>query len=341
MHPRSLMFALALVASPFAFPAPGLASTSSTALFDSEVAAGLPRSFYLPGDDLPGDGTARKLDVLERLDVELEAPDGGSGTMFLAEVDGQPATIVRMGDALDIAFDEKTEQTPSRQRTKRSTDWPVDYAGASDLFFPPSDDAEPTERQPDRAQENELRVWIFLHDDAGEDNHAKVLNWYAAGWIREMTTEVKPGLPVRVTLKARIQGVTDFDYHASDSRADRLADFRQVADDYVQAQGGTAGRFTKHVLLVGEPASNWAGRSFDTVLGVAQVNGHSAFVSNHGHRHNFAHEVGHMIGATHEDAAVYLLHVSNMGNNLVGKFSNQQYTGANRQNIRNFFNARL
>lgn len=324
----SMAFALSAAAA-----APAFASTVPATVFDAEVAAGIPIRF-----DLPNDGAMQQVNVLEQLDVELEGPDGSVGRMFLAEVDGRPATIVRMGDQLNIAFDDEAGTAHSARRTRRSTEWPIDYAGARDLLFPSEEYPEPGRREATSTEGKALHVWIFLHDAAGENDHARFLNWYTAGWLREMKGKVRPDVPVRVSLKSRIPGVTDFDYQANQPVSDRLHDFRQVADQYLETNGVTPDSLTKHVLFVGEPGRHWntESREGGAVLGAALNRGNAAFASNHGHRHIFAHEVGHMIGGTHEGAAVYVLHVSNMADSLFGKISNQQYTDTNRQNIRQF-----
>jgi hypothetical protein len=180
-------------------------------------------------------------------------------------------------------------------------------------------------------QPDGLRVWLFVHDQAGETDSAKVLDWYAAPWVKDMAETVSPGLPVRVSLRSHVPGLTDIDYHAG-SDAERIMEVANAGERHALSEGQPIGGLNLFVLLVGDVPGNWP----TGTRGTSNPLRGTAIISNHGHRHIFAHEVGHLLGATHEAAESRPFCVTNMGGMTLGLLSCLYYTKANDENIRRY-----
>ncbi|SEW17240.1 hypothetical protein [Luteibacter sp. 329MFSha] len=320
MRLRHLPLALALAAGCLA-TGPAANASSSAAAFDAALAAG-----HAPAFALEYDGVMHQIAGLDRLEVELEGPDGQPGAIYAAQVDGRPATIVRLGDRLDIAYDD--EKASAAGRAKRSGEWIPDYAGLDDLAG--MGDENPPDPEADQPGGDGLNVWIFLHDNANEPDHARFVNWYTAWWLKEMKNDVIPGKPVRVFLKTRVPGLTDLDYHAG-TQVERLHDVHLRGFEYVDGVGGHPGPLTRYMLFVDKPAGNWGSNA----VGVALDRGKSAMASRTGPRHIVAHELGHTIGGVHEHAQTFPC-ASSMAGYVLATISCRWYTSANQRNIREF-----
>jgi hypothetical protein len=334
---KTLMFTIAIgsALATWTVPAPAHSPPIAEA-FDRQIAGGLPHDVLL---SRPG-AAPQRVSVLERLDTTLDLPDGAQGTLYLAEVDGRPASVIRAGDRVDVVVDDETPTSAPRMArfSSGAGAWPG--LEGSDLLLLPGDGESEALTElyggSDAPAEKTLHVWIFLHDRSGEHDYAKFLNWYAAWWIKDMETNVRPGLPIRVSLRARVPGLTDMNYHDGPAKS-RISDIAVAGARYVKEQGGHVDRLTRFVLFVNEPPRNLP----SGVLGSAFEPYRAAIASNRGHRHIFAHEVGHLIGATHEAAENRFFCVTNMADNIIGKAACREYTKANQQNIRDYLRARL
>ncbi|QWT20373.1 hypothetical protein KPL74_21850 [Bacillus sp. NP157] len=176
-----------------------------------------------------------------------------------------------------------------------------------------------------------LHVWIFVHDSAGETDAAKFMNWYVDWWIKDMETTVAPGVPITVSLRAHVPGLTDIDYQRG-KEDDRLREFRNAGGAYARAEGGRADAMNKFVLFVGAPLANWPSGTYGTAAPTLDT----AIASNHGHRFVFAHEVGHLLGATHEASEQRAFCTTNMGRMEFAKLGCYVYTKANDRKIRDY-----
>lgn len=305
----------------------GVAGTRSEQ-FDASVARGLPQVVDLP----LADGQMQRVTVLERLHADIELPDGARAVVYAVQVDGHPATAIRTGDAVDIMLDDTEDEAPTvARRAKRSLyDW-----GLFDRVYPaPAGDAPRLNDDPVDADQP-LRVWVFIHDQSGETNPTRFLNWYISWWIKDIENHVAPGVPVRLILRSRVPGITDLDYHAM-SAEDGIAELGERGSEYAQAQGVHPGILDKYLLAVGRRGDRWDGGP----LGVAVPWTSAAMFSNAGHRHIFAHEVGHLLGATHEDAESKLFCDTNMKGNILARISCRDYSEANDSRIRHYIQSR-
>ncbi|WP_413624113.1 hypothetical protein [Luteibacter sp. Lutesp34] len=293
--------------------------------FDAHAGAPLPIRFDLPA---PAGGHNVVL-LLEKLHSEVEL-DGETARIFLAEIDGRPGTIVRTGDSLDIALDDDVDAG------RPPFPGEADGEQANDLLsVPPQEQLARRARGDETDAPDELHVWMFLHDAAGESSRGAFLNRYVSWWVRDMEQAVRVGVPVRVTLRSAVPGITDMDYHAGSS-IERLRELRDRGRAYVRAQGGKITSLTKFMLFVGKPPANLEGGT----VGAAIEPFGAAVASSEGHRHVVAHELGHLLGATHEDAENRFFCITNMKDSLWGAIPCRYYSGTNDGNIRRYVRAR-
>ncbi|WP_448100490.1 hypothetical protein [Luteibacter jiangsuensis] len=324
---RALAAALGLAC--LATPAFAQAPDARMTAFDTYAKAPLPTRFDLPA---PGGGHNVVL-LLEKLRTDVEL-DGETASIFLAEIDGRPGTIVRTADSLDIALDDDDEDGDGAGRPPLPGY--TDGEQANDLLpAPPEERLARRSGGEETGAPEELHVWIFLHDTAGESNRGAFLNRYVSWWIRDMEQAVRVGVPVRVTLRSAVPGITDMDYHAG-SAIDRLRDLRARGKAYAQAQGGKVTSLTKFMLFVAKPPANLEGGT----VGAAIEPFGAGLASSQGHRHVVAHELGHLLGATHEDAENRFFCITNMKDSLWGAIPCRYYSGTNDENIRRYIRAR-
>jgi len=328
MRLRTLAFALGMTACALATPT--LARSPDAAAFDAAASANPGRAF-----DMTYEGRSRRIDGLRAIDMEVEGPDGSPARMFRALVDGQAATIVRIGDRVNIALEAETAPPPAlasaSARTSRSSEWSIDYGFANDLVL-----EEETPVPPPRGTTGPLRtldIWVFLHENAGENDPARFVNWYVATWDAEMRESIAPDLRIRMFFKDKVDGITNMDYHSGD-RVKRLQELSSLGQDYAESRGMGDSPGARYLLVVGDRGENWGHEFLAPVYGLALQKGHAAMVSNTGPRHVLAHEIGHMFGATHEDASSFPC-ASNMAG-YVPLPSCLNYTDKNRENIRKY-----
>ena len=265
-------------------------------VFDAHAAGPLPARFVLP---VPNGGEHSVL-LIRRFRSDIRV-NGEPAAMFRAEIDGRPGSIVRQGGILDITLDEEVPAAPAGTG-------PIDYELSPGETLP----AVPLVRSlgrkaPGADPDTGITVWLFLHRDAQEYDRAKVLSWYANWWLDDMETTVTPDVPVRIWVVESAHGITDMDYHAGTIHQ-RMGDLSVRGREFAAASGETTTPLHKYVLLVGKPAGNWP----KGAIGVAiQAHG-AAMISNEGPRLVLAHELGHLLGARHENAESRFLCDTNM-----------------------------
>ncbi|HVI55014.1 MAG TPA: hypothetical protein VM621_08180 [Luteibacter sp.] len=315
--------------------AAALAQSASAALFDGHVAAGLPQAFSLPRpeDDERGPGVDQVV-VEEKLETDVVYPDGSHAVTYTGTANGLEATFTRIGDALAIdAFEEKPAADMTALAGLTAAPEPDDVVAPpwADTFAAPHVTGNTT------STPSELQFWIFLHNQSGESNYAKFHNWYIGWWVRDMERTVKPGIPVKVFIKDRIAGVTDFDYDQG-TNAEALIRFRTVSNDYLTSVGAVPSSLTKTMLFVDRRPQNWGG---DGVYGVALPRDTVAIASGTGPRHIIAHEFGHTLDARHEHGELRFPCVTNMRGYEVPYYSCRIYSGHNDTLIRNYVRREL
>ncbi len=143
-----------------------------------------------------------------------------------------------------------------------------------------------------RAEQPRLPIvlTLFLHDQLTEEEVANLGPDYLSWFIKDLVTIT--GRQVEVVLVRNKAGYTDFDYRLGD--ADKsLYEWDQRIIDYVINNRLPRGKRHKYLLIT---------RNNLTLLteGIAGLGKRSAIASLTAYR-TIAHEVGHLLGATHAD----------------------------------------
>jgi len=305
------------------------ASADDLASFDAQIARGLPTRVCLP---TPESGQ-RCATVTQRLYSQIDTPQSGSARLFEATVNGRPALIVRTDTGLNLVGADENEPvmtladaTDALPAPGEALPAPVALTNATAYTVVESD--------ADAAPEDAIHIWIFLHDTAGENDHAKFLNRYVDWWIKDMEKTIKPGMPVRVSVRDHVPGITDLNYDEGRD-FERALDVAQRGAKFARSEGAAITRLTKFVLFVDRPPTNWPSNR----LGVAVEKFGASIISNRGHRHVFAHEMGHLFGATHEAAEDRFWCITNMKDSEFARIPCWYYSGANDEYIRRYIAA--
>lgn len=322
---RNNTLALSVCLLSAAWHPPALALSATATAFDRHVAIGLPQAFALPrqADDEHGPGIDQVV-IEERLKTDVAYPDGSHATTYIGRANGQEAVFTRLGEVLSVSVLDAPRATVATSHAV-----PPAPEG-DDAILPTSMRPALADPRPAGTPQAELHFWIFLHDQAGESNYAKFHNWYIAWWIYDMEQTVTPGVPVKITIKDHLPGVTDFDYREGRAE-DSLLSFRNAADSYLYRMGFSPSSLTKVMLFVGARPGNWGG-----AYGMALIRDTVAMASGTGPRHGVAHEFGHTMDARHEHAQTRFPCVTNMSAYTIGLSSCRIYSGENDLKIREY-----
>lgn len=300
-HPTSflkpLTMALAMIA-----PGISLAHVSAVDLFDDAVARGLPQSVVLSAPE-------GQLIVESALDVEVRFPGGESGevagAMYLATWRGERAVLTRSGDHLDISvphagqmevigFSRNTEESHHLSTGRDDKTEPTAMVPTNTVPQDPMPDVVPG-RMRRATPAPTLVFWLFLHDDTLDVTRQHIHASYVAWWIADM----KRLLPTRqlwAIYSQQVEGMTDMPYGQESS----LIDWTTAVDKYSKREGlpHVRGRFEYKFMLVTrhEVAPRTAG--------LAWLGGDEAMASLTGRYSIIAHEYGHTMTATHDDAEI-------------------------------------
>ncbi|MGE8321805.1 MAG: reprolysin-like metallopeptidase [Pseudomonas sp.] len=140
-----------------------------------------------------------------------------------------------------------------------------------------------------------LIVHVYLHDELAAVSEQSLHSDYLQHWEDEMHTFTSH--PIEVVFHRDIAGITDIDYAASNDAAATLEAFnRAVAELKFQHYP----RGINKSILVTESVFQTLDNGYET-QGLAQFEGNFAIASR-GSYASLAHEIGHMLGATHENA---------------------------------------
>ncbi|HXQ98922.1 MAG TPA: hypothetical protein VN798_00890 [Pseudomonas sp.] len=181
---------------------------------------------------------------------------------------------------------------------------------------------------------NPVHLYVFYHDDVDAKIRPSVPRAYLKDCIIEL--QKVTGREFIIDYRHSIPGVTDIAYKGDGGRA--IRDWISVSSRYA-AQNNLAADGTERLLLVTKHAIN------EELLGISVVNGSSLIASLTSYQ-TIPHELGHTMGATHEDAqlqhnafgipcATYMHEeVSDLRANCY------QYSLKNRQNIAEYFAGR-
>jgi hypothetical protein len=290
MTSTSRLAALLLVLAP-----PSVAASAASDVvdrFDAAVARLSLTDNAFPEERLRPVRSAADFEVERRLNIEMDFPGDVSGTMYSGLLQGEAAVFTRWGTYLDatVMHNGHIEVT--------SFDKPTAATGRVDSVAAPGQTSLRRRRSvaPGHVEvpgAYSLHFYFLKHDDVvdrtAQDLHASYVAW----WLADLSRRVLPVEPVRVSYVERMSGLTSVAYGDASSldtfeRALRLLDRRY---DF----GMDRSYKKKFVLLT-------AGLPMPGTTGVAYEGGNEAIASIAGRKRIVAHEIGHLLGATHEQA---------------------------------------
>ncbi|CAM3458233.1 hypothetical protein BZK31_12595 [Pseudomonas floridensis] len=138
-----------------------------------------------------------------------------------------------------------------------------------------------------------LFLFLLLHNDIEETSTARIAEDYLIWLVKDL--ESFTGRRVQLQFISDVPGVTDFAYKSTDSDAIYNA-WRQRADQYINARNLPRNGTTKYLLLTQEAMDS-------NTLGLSAPGSHTGMASL-GYVSTAAHELGHMLGGTHESAEI-------------------------------------
>ncbi|MBA1232357.1 hypothetical protein G7013_22165 [Pseudomonas viridiflava] len=145
----------------------------------------------------------------------------------------------------------------------------------------------------DSTSRRPLFFFLFLHDDVKETDTERLVTHYFAWLVKDL--ESFTGRRVHMQFLRGIPTLTDFAYKGGDSDAIYGA-WKQRVDQYLNAQNLPRNGTTKYLLVTQDKIdSSTLGFTVDKgYTGIASLDTYTAA----------AHELGHMLGGTHELAKV-------------------------------------
>ncbi|HVI56852.1 MAG TPA: hypothetical protein VM621_17565 [Luteibacter sp.] len=318
-HPRSraALFSLALCAAGAIAPGNSYAlPVNAVDAFDAAVARGLPQTVALAAssDMTRGDQTSSgELAIESVLDVDLRFPDHLPGdapeSMYLATWQGAAAVVTRSGTHLDISvprndgmevigFSRDTDEShhvetgaaregrqgPRPQASQPAMGMPWDVTRSA---------AAPRQRRDTTLPA--LIFWLFLHDDTLGMTRQHVHAGYVAWWLADMK-KILPTRRLWVIYSQQVEGLTDMPYGHEAS----LRDWTRVVENYARREKLTRIRDKfeyKFMLVTNDEVA-------PGVSGLSWYGGDEAMASLQGRYTIVAHEFGHTLKASHDDAEV-------------------------------------
>jgi hypothetical protein len=310
-HPKTMLRAIAVLGTSCAM-SPSIAMDGPTddlsvvARFDEALAMGLPQTILLPRDNEhdPGENEPAALTLLSRMAVDIRMPNGDTIDMFDARVDGARAVVSRRADHVDVTMlhDDSLDTrgfTLGMEETEhvtRPAAGPVEFSGQPDPIAQGSSDAGTVHIVfPERAAKDDpLTINIFVHDDTGIVDGHDLYRDYLSWWLAELREKTVPDQAIRVDVVGRIRGVTDMKYGGNAS----ITRWTSVVAKLVEKRGFRRTHKDKYLLFTKNEIS-------PGLSGVALRNQSEAIASKAGGYSIIAHELGHTLGALHEDAEVH------------------------------------
>lgn len=273
-------------------------------LFDEAIARGLPQTIALDDDTLT---------IESPLDVELHFPNERSGdvpaSMYLVTWRGEQAVLTRSGTHIDISvprsgsvevtgFSSEADgshhmetgvphsltESVTRQASSQKMKMPRYAAGKTTIMKAQRAAAQPT-----------LIFWLFLHDDTLGVTREHIHASYVAWWLANMK-HILPTQRLSAIYSQHVAGLTDIPYGHESS----LKDWSAAVDNYARREKlpRVPGEFEyKFMLVTRDEVAPGAS-------GLAWLGGDEAMASLTGRYTIVAHEYGHTLTASHEDAEV-------------------------------------
>lgn len=274
----------------------------AVARFDTAIAADLPAHVHLRDTTIATThsvGDNDDLLVRGAFGGDIVFADGSHGTMYDATWHGVPAVATRSGSHLDITSLSSTglDVTGFTAGSDDIEHESLPVGGVSGLAPATRDAAAGATSRTRRSADvdprpNRLTFHLMLHDDVGTSSQ-RIHAGYVAWWLADLQRNIVPGKQVDIFYSQRIPGVTDMRYEYVGS----LHDWSDVIANYAQEQH--IPRTFKHKFLLvvnGLPEPERYGRSWQK--------GNEGIASISGRFPEIAHQLGHLLGARHDNAEV-------------------------------------
>lgn len=183
-----------------------------------------------------------------------------------------------------------------------------------------------------------LVINVYIHDDLYQEHQPYSFYGDYFSWLeKELESITSRDVIIEMKDKRQAPELTNYDYKHSDFNVANQGWEKRVKEHLGENQSSAqAGPPPKHLLFTESTITDGV---VDSIEGVALYKGDYGIASN-----NFyttpAHEIGHMLGATHEDSEVVYKDGwwfdTNMKSDLFSALRGNSYTfsDANRENIR-------
>ena len=269
------------------------------ARFDRAIANGLPSRIPFGSATI---ATARDDDdlvVIEAFGGDIVFADGSRGRMYDATWHGATVVVTRSGNHLDVTSLSSsgvgiTGFTAGSDVVEHEN-LPAEAAGhvaakPESMFAAPS---RAPAISPEDLNPSRLTFHLMLHDDIGAMTSQRVHAGYVAWWLADLQRTILPGKKVDLLYSRGIPDVTDIPYQYVGS----LHNWSDVIESYALEQGIPRTYKHKFMLIVkGLPEPERHGRSWQK--------GSEGIASISGRYPEIAHQLGHLLGATHSKAEV-------------------------------------
>lgn len=296
----SLFLSLSLALGPIAAAASAVdAGPSLVARFDAEVArlASVEGEPAEPSVEHAAARTSPRMkrsgadfSVQRRLNIDVSFPGDIRGSMYGGLFHGEAAVFTRAGNSLDATVlrngdTEVMSFAASADELARAERAPRDGTQASTR---PRRSVGPGHFE-DPAAYN-LHFHFLKHDDLITHDARQLHARFVAWWLADMAINVLQTETMHASYLDQMPWVTSMSYGGVDSL--RQLELTLKTMDARYGLGVDQSYKHKYVLLI-------AGRPMPGTAGVAYEGGNEAIASVGGRSRIVAHEIGHMLGATH------------------------------------------
>ncbi len=183
---------------------------------------------------------------------------------------------------------------------------------------------------PDAAARS-LTVTVYLHNDLADMREEQVRKDYFEHWLSEMRSFSQH--PIELIFRRNVERITDIDY-AGMPAAQLLDTFSEEVNE--QGRYGVFSFMDKHLLLT---RNTYDESGSDRLGGLANFKYNTA-ISSLGAYGTPAHEIGHMLGATHEDAELkfngWICETYTYPNRAAARSNCYRYSDKNRATIADY-----
>jgi hypothetical protein len=178
-------------------------------------------------------------------------------------------------------------------------------------------------------------IVVIKHDDLKDYSTSQLYPDYFSWFKPELEKVAQRKVQIRIPPVGAHPSLSGFNYKQADARKATLEWWALVQELHINTvqRGDLEQALTKILLLTRDNLTS-------EVAGMAIINSHAAIASITQYR-TPAHEIGHMLGATHDDGAIEYdgwWHHSIMFDDDFASFRGNSYrfTEKNRANIRNY-----